>query len=250
MQRRLIIAFLLICGFTAEAVYAQDESVAEAVRDLYRNLQYDEAADLARQAIDRAEVYDADELAEIHLLLSLIHFVRQEPDEARDEFMLAMSLAPNLTLDPVLFPPRAMAFFDEIRQSIVDPSEGGPAFSPRYIVLTDPRPAAALRSAFLPGWGQRYKGQTDKGTAITAGFLASVAGAIVMAERSGGDDDPPFLRDADFWHYTFLGAAAVFWTYGYLDALIAEVPLRNESAVGLNARLTPSGPSISARLTF
>src|SRR5690625_2830305 len=115
-MRRLIFAILLLSGLAAEVAQAQDESVAEAVRELYRNLQYDEAAELARDAIDRGEVYDANELAEIHVLLSLIHFVRQEPDQARDEFLLATSLAPDLTLDPVLFPPRAMAFFDEIRQ--------------------------------------------------------------------------------------------------------------------------------------
>lgn len=249
-MRRLIFAILLLSGLAAEVAQAQDESVAEAVRELYRNLQYDEAADLARDAIDRGEVYDADELAEIHVLLSLIHFVRQEPDQARDEFLLATSLAPDLTLDPVLFPPRAMAFFDEIRQSISESVVDRPSMSPRYIVLSDPRPAAALRSALLPGWGQRYKGHTDRGTAITVGFLASVAGAVIMADRAGEDSDAPFLRDADVWHYAFLASAVGFWTYGYLDALIAEVPLRNQSAVNLNARMTPAGPSLSARMTF
>src|SRR5690625_7305171 len=117
-MRRLIFAILLLSGLAAEVAQAQDESVAEAVRELYRNLQYDEAAELARDAIDRGEVYDADELAEIHVLLSLLHFVRQEPDQARDELLLATSLAPGLTLDPVLLPRRAVPFCHEIRQYV------------------------------------------------------------------------------------------------------------------------------------
>jgi hypothetical protein len=45
------------------------------------------------------------------------------------------------------------------------------------------RPAAAWRSALLPGWGQFYKSQKTKGIILGGAFWGSLTTAIIAASR-------------------------------------------------------------------
>lgn len=245
---RFLLTTLLLC-ITCGSAAAQDSGVVERVRALYQELDYEEAERRAMRAIDNADVYDVDELAELHALLALIHYVQQNEVGARSEFLTALSLKPDLVLDPVLVPPRAITFFDQLREEVLQEDPPDDVLVRRYILLSDPRPAAAMRSALIPGWGQMYKGETTKGWVVAGLFAGTTGGSLALhLTDDGGSDaggDSPLLRDA------LSVAAAGIWLYSYLDALMNETTQRRPtSRLNLHAAPTAGGVQVGGTLTF
>lgn len=246
----------LIVGFAlVPAASAQDAAAVERVRQLYQNLEYEEAEREARRAIENADVYDVDQLAALHSLMALIHYIEQREDEARAEFLTALSLDPELDLDPVLVPPRALTFFEELRNEARAGFARDEGRSARYIVMVDPRPAAALRSAVLPGWGQIHKGQTTKGWLMGAAFAGSTLGAAVLHLRNEAEDDPltgpSDGSGAGTAGNVLLAASAGIWLYSYLDALLYDNGRRPRAdRFQLHAMPAAGGFRVAGRVTF
>lgn len=110
----------------------------------------------------------------------------------------------------------------------VVPSFDDVSFTPRYGAR------GLIRSMFIPGWGQLYKGSTVKGLCMLGG-TAAVATAIVVAENTRADykkkmREQPKLADkynskADRWETTrnvCIGAAAALYIYNIVDAIVAD----------------------------
>lgn len=253
------LAFLsiLILGIVNQTCLAQDTGVVDRVRALYQDLRYDEAEQRATQAIDQADVYDVDELAELHALLALIHYVQQNESRARAEFLTALSLKPDLTLDPILVPPRAITFFDTLREEAARQWPPPDSQSRRYILMSDPRPGAAMRSALIPGWGQHYKGERTKGWVVAGLFAGSLTGALI-ARAGDGNDDPqpgvPVVADSDspLLADVLIATTAGIWLYSYLDALLSETSIRKRvpNQLQLYAAPTTDGVSFGGTLHF
>lgn len=169
-----------LCGFIwiiiiAPFSYAQTGSTNRAA-EIKRALQQAEfqiAADLADSAIAHFREYAPAPLADIHALRALIFFEQGNAGRGEEHLALALQLDPNLQLDPIFFSPQIRQCLEELRPQIVTLGNANvPAV--RYIVVPDPRLAAAWRSLLLPGWGQRFKGQKTKG------WLFSIA-AVTLA---------------------------------------------------------------------
>lgn len=91
-----------------------------------------------------------------------------------------------------------------------------------------------VRSMFIPGWGQMYKGSTVKGLCILGGEVL-LAGGILVAENLRSSyvkkmhEQPNHLQTyntkADNWENVrngFIGAAAALYVYNIVDALVAN----------------------------
>lgn len=91
-----------------------------------------------------------------------------------------------------------------------------------------------VRSLFIPGWGQMYKGSTVKGVCILGGE-ALLAGGIIVAEnlrssyikkmKEQPKHQQTYNTRADNWENVrngFIGAAAALYVYNIVDALVAN----------------------------
>src|SRR5690606_16471196 len=85
--------------------------VLARIEAAYAGFEYAEAETLAWEALDEYEGFAPDQLVRIHTTLALILYARGDEREAGDQFRAALSLAPDLTLDPLLVSPTALAFF-------------------------------------------------------------------------------------------------------------------------------------------
>lgn len=174
--------------------------------------------------------------------------------EARRQFEAALSLRPDLALDPVLVSPKTIDFFDEIRAEVA-PTAGEPVRSAtiRYVAVPDPRPTAALRSLAVPGWGQIGKGDRTRGIAFATAWGVGLAGTLgshlarADARRAylaaGTPEEATALyADYDRWHKAraaFALGTGVVWAAAVVDALATGGP---EAPGALS--LTPGGVTV------
>jgi hypothetical protein len=252
----LLLGSLLLGSVPALAQRTGAQRV-EAIRAAYQRFDYAAAQAEAEGVLEDYAQFSSGELVEVHTLLALIAYAQHEPVEARAQFLSALSLDPELELDPLLVSPKILAFFEEVKAEApsVQPADAGATAATRYVLVSDPRPAAALRSMLVPGWGQLYKGETTKGYVLMGLGSAMVLGAAtaqVLRARAEDDylaeQDPALIEDRyeafDRWHKArnglLLGAAAV-WAYAFVDALIVAPP-----AVAAHSRLRIApGPSLA-----
>lgn len=234
---------VLLALFGAAPLKAQPaedpSSLLARVERAYENLDYDEAEALARQALARFSLFTPDQLVRLHTTLGLIFYARNESGEAAEQFRLALGIDPTLTLDPLLVSPVTLAFFEETKADFERESTAGHSAEAtvRYVVVTDPRPSAAMRSMVLPGWGQHYKGEPAKGWVLTGAWMATLIGGTAAHVRYQSTHDayletvntpenPTAIEDAfavtNRWYKArgalLLGAGAV-WAYALVDAI-------------------------------
>ncbi len=232
-------ALILVASVAVGPARAQapGEAVVAAVRAALQQFAYAEAEQQARAALAEPERFSLDQLTELHALLGQVAYAQGEEVEARRQFEAALSLNPHLTLDPLLVSPKIIAFFEEVKRTWTPPEAGASPTEapPRYVVVPDPRPAAALRSMLVPGWGQLYKGERRKGRWLLGAWVGT-AGATAAAHlaRARAEDaylaarEPDRIADRyqrfDRWHKlrnNLALAAAGVWVVSYVDALVA-----------------------------
>ena len=236
MWPRLLLTILLYALGSAVAVPASAQTPAqdavEEVRAAYQRLDYEAARTLARAALADATLR-LDQRVDLHTILALVAFTRNDPEEARRQFGLALDLDPGLTLDPLLVSPKILDFLEEVKRARTPPAEAAGSAEVRYVVVRDVRAEAALRSMVVPGWGQLHKGERTKGWVLAGLWAASASGSLYAhlrwadARRAYLDERDPgrvaARHDAsDAWYKArnnlLLGAAAV-WLVSYVDAL-------------------------------
>jgi hypothetical protein len=117
-----------------------------------------------------------------------------------------------------------------------------------FMLSRKTRLKAAVRSLLIPGWGQRYYGESTRGSLYTAGVVVSAVGAYAMdryyhkkrseynVARSDYysatsieerlrlkdvlDDKQRAAYDAETDRRTILVLGAALWTFNILDALL------------------------------
>jgi hypothetical protein len=206
----------------------------------YAALDYGGAEALARRALAAPEGFTPDQLVRLHTTLGLLLFTRNEPLEAAEQFRAALSLDRSLSLDPVLVSPVTLAFFEETKATFLReravPTPAGAA--PVYVLVADPRPAAARRSLVLPGWGQRHLGSRVEGWAMTALWAATLGGGGA-SHRERARAREAYLaapdsasataryRTYNAWHKArggLLLGAGVVWGWSLVDVLLSRRP--------------------------
>ncbi len=247
---RLIGLVALLVGLAPVARAQPAADLMRAVREATERLDYTTAEARAREALARYDAFSVGELAELHTTLGVLLAARAEDAEAQAQFAAALSLDPGRTLDPVLVPPRTVEMFERVRASATAAPPGAGAL--RYVVVVDPRPGAALRSAVLPGWGQIHRGDRGRGVAIAAVVGGAAAGALGAhlaygpasrrydAARTQADIDRTYrARNRLFLlRNNLAAAAAVGWAVQLGEALVTGRP----AAPGRSERRVSAGP--------
>jgi hypothetical protein len=119
------------------------------------------------------------ELARLHLWKGFGQAAGGDRPAARASFGVALSLDVTLELDPRDVSPKILAEFESARTARLAPPTGKP--EPTYLVVEDSRPAAALRSMILPGWGQWSLGRRTRGAAFAAVGCAALGSWLAAA---------------------------------------------------------------------
>ena len=225
----------------------------EDVRQAYEHFAYDQADSLSRVALENYHAYSPRALAWIHIYRGSALFALGKTGEAKAEFAAALSLIPDLKLDPVYFSPKLIRLLEDARGGTAASAKAPSPPAVRYVLLSDPRPAAAWRSFFLPGWGQYFKGQKKTAYVLSASAGITAAGALwaylktrsahqaYLQARQPAEIDRRYRSYRRFYRLrsTFAAAAFLVWAYSFWDALLS-LP---ESPVTLRYR--PEDVSVS-----
>ncbi len=255
---------LLLLAIPAPAVAQESSPAMDSLREAYRRLDFPQVIRLGQRVVDDYSEYSTSDLVEAHTLLALVSYTESDPEAARVQFEAALTLDPDLSLDPVLVSPKILAFLDEVRAAGRWRAAGVGRETVRYVMLQDPALQATLRSAVLPGWGQLYKRQPVKGgfmltmwTVGAAGSLGTFRAARTARQKyrdaaSPGRENELYndYKLVRSWNRAFLLLAGSVWAGSYLDALLSPtkapagggewelVPQVDEAQLGFAARLT------------
>src|SRR5690606_33870504 len=120
----LLLGLLLAAASAAQPGSSPAAVVAE-VEAAYERFDYEAAEAPARQALANHEAFTPGQLVRLHTLLGLLLYARGEGLEAATQFRAALTLAPSLTLDPLLVSPATIAFFEETRGTFLQEQETG-----------------------------------------------------------------------------------------------------------------------------
>ncbi len=232
------IIFLIL--FLQATVFGQgaERDLIEEIQTAYNQLNYPEAEIKAQAALKDFQRFTPAQLTEIHKILALIYFSQNQEDAARLQFENALSLSPDLKLDPLFVSPKIVEFFEDIKKARAAKvnDAGAPRADVRYVLVQDPRPAAAMRSMILPGWGQLYKGEKTKGRVLlglwSAGVIGTVAAHIARANAEDkylAETDPNRIEsryDAFNRYHKLRNNLLIFsggvWLFSYLDAIVKK----------------------------
>jgi hypothetical protein len=239
---------------------AQDVAPTVAqIRESYNNLNFARTIALSERAIAVYQNYPPESLVQIYQYRAMAFYSTDMEQEAAASFTSALSLEPDLKLDPATVSPKIRNFFEDVKKKQTDKSAGtGAEKEIRYVMQEDIRPQAAWRSALLPGWGQLYKEQRVKGFCIVSGFMLNTVGLITAAiyENSAHDAYRNALQPAEIdskyneyekWNNIrriLTGTEIVIWVYAFGDALWS--PVENGSLLSI----TISPTFISAAINF
>lgn len=243
-----LLPLLLGCGLLfATAAFPQVSGTdILRVKILYNDAAFSEAIDAARQLLHAEQNYLPEELVFLHQYAALSFYNLGTLDSARAHFRSLLSIDPDTRLDPVEVSPKIIEFFEKIKaeRPAPVPSMTGPGHI-RYIFLDDLRVGAGWRSAFLPGWGQFYKGQKTRGAVLGGAFWGSLIGTGIsyLTEQAAEDDyrnatAPAAISNAydryNRWYKTRRTLTAVtvaLWAITVADAGLSPYP-RSSLAFG------------------
>ena len=202
-------------------VSAQDEGPSiDEVQEAYEQLQFELVEERAEDALAQYERYRPEEIVRLHTLLGIVNFAQNEQLLAREHFQAALSLAPGLTLDARLVSPKVREFYQTVKREWLSSqrrSITGEA-GVRYILLQDPRPAAAWRSLLVPGWGHLYLDEPEKGWLLVGSFTGSVAGAWLAHHWQDSGPNTEQINWGRVRNGLLLSAAGL-WIYSYVDVV-------------------------------
>lgn len=252
-QTLLVILFFLALAPVSRSAsgQSQDTTALDRARQAYQNLNYAEAEQHARAALAAYETFSLGQISEVHVILGLITYARNDLESARKHFEVALRLNPSLEMDPLLVSPKILAFFDEIKAGLlVEEQPQTEALPP----VEDLRPAAALRSMLIPGWGQFYKEDWARGW-VFSGLWSVAAGGAIFSHIQMLDANAPDGRERHRWlvmRNGFIAAGAGIWLFSYLDALLhrSDPDKAPQSGFSITPEVNGGNPRLRASYRF
>ncbi len=185
MIRALAAGLLIVVASFAQSPL---DSLFALARDHYDNGRFEEAELGALRGLRAGAGMDELDLLKFHALLGFVYVAKDQNDAAREEFVRVLAVNPRYEPDPVTTSPKIVEVFREAKRDYLLRIASEPAVF--RMPQADVRLSASWRSLVLPGWGQFYKEQDNKGAAIIAAQLLSVAALIYLqAETSRRHDD-------------------------------------------------------------
>jgi len=236
-------------------------SRSEEIRRALQRAEFQIAADLADSAIAHFERFSPAELAEIHTLRALAFSELGQPTIVDAHFLAALQLNAKHKLDPIFFSPAMQQRFEQLRARLPK-AETPVRIETRYVMLPDPRIKAAGKSLLIPGWGQRAKGQHQRGTVFTVA-AASLAVAVLTTHflRERARDDYLAADAANvgsrydtynryhLWRNNLALGLGLVWGTSVLDALLLPAHTHLPST-GLGPSGLAPNPAVGVSITI
>ncbi|MFQ5638971.1 MAG: hypothetical protein ACE5IR_13385 [bacterium] len=268
-MRRLTNVFFILLLFTLASAQTNSSLLLQEIQTAYNELNYSEVEIKAKAALKKFRQFTSPQLVEIHKILGLVYFSQNKPSEAQIQFESALSITPDLTLDPLYVSPKILEFYNQIKKEWIlrqnQSTNDRPKSEVRYILVQDPRPAAALRSMILPGWGQSYKGEKNKGFLFASLWSVGILSSLVTHLARGNAEDrylsetDPARIQSEYDKFNKLNKlrnnllffSAGVWVYSYLDAILSRGPRKNRLPQNRRAFLVlPAASPKQAHLTI
>jgi len=230
--------YFTIMAFLSGASGQESVTSLAQIITSFERLNYSETLELTSLALEKYQAYTPEELVTIYKYRAFASYYLGDEQLSELSFKSALSINPQLELDPVVVSPKIIKFFNQTAENFhVEPAYPETA-EIRYIQIVDPRPAAAWRSLILPGWGQVYKGEKTKGYIVFSAFVLNAAGLItaVIKEQNARDDyleqtNPQAIMSTynsyDNWYQTrqiLTYSLLLIWAYAIGDALWSLPP--------------------------
>ena len=261
-----LILFLGLLHFPQVALAQTDgTTLLEEIQKAYNDLNYTEAEIKAKSALEKYQNFTSSQLTAVHKILGLLYYSQNKPTESRRQFEIAFSLNPELKLDPLFVSPKILEFYNHIKAEwqLSKQQNSDIQNQIRYVLVNDPRPAAALRSMILPGWGQVYKGEKRKGLIFFGLWSLGIAGSVIThfarqdAEDKYLSETNPAQINSRFDSFNkfhklrnnLLFFSAGVWLFSYIDAILKNRPAEVESSghqkrVSITTAISPDYASL------
>ncbi len=226
----LCIVFLVVVVF-AQATPEESNilKMLEQSKIYYNNGEYEKAIAELEKALNVLYKLKQNDRVEAYKYLGFSYVAFGDILKAKESFKKALSLNPQLTLDEATVSPKIIQVFEQAKIEmpktvIVDTVQEEPTY--KAVDYT----GATWRSALLPGWGQMYKGDGNKGAVLMVSFLSCLSGMVVSAivESRAHEkyrEDPSKYSAYNFWHnmtmWMLVGTGGT-WTFGVVDAALVR----------------------------
>ncbi len=249
------VTILFLASVFWQPALAQTDGTAllEEIKKAYNELNYTEAEIKAKAALENYQNLSSSQLTDVHKILGLIYYSQNKSAESRRQFEIALSLNQDLKLDPLFVSPKILAFYTQIKaeRQLSQQQNSDVQNQVRYVLVNDPRPAAAMRSMILPGWGQVYKGDKRKGFILAGLWGLGITGSVIthLAKQDAEDkylaETNPAQIDSRFNSFNRLHKlrnnlllfSAGVWLFSYVDAITKNKAAEVESS-GLQKRVS------------
>jgi hypothetical protein len=266
-----IVLAAIVCIASADLPLSASEGSPDdslAVEDVVRaweELRYDDALEMAGSLLTGRGDLTLDRLVELHKVIGFVTFSTGRLNEAENSFRSALSIEPDLQLDSLYVSPKILAFFRDVKARFLTEAPEPGRQEIRYLVLEDRRPAAAVRSLFVPGWGQLYKGERRKGILMLTTAGGTALGALLthfamnnahdryLEATEPGEIASRYDRYNTLYRVrnTLFLATAVTWAWSYFDAGLRETRGRRLlPQIGLSGRPGDPRPDLRFCLTL
>jgi tetratricopeptide (TPR) repeat protein len=232
MYQRILFVFLCCAMGLAVAQEVHGDSLVrmlEAAKIYYNSGEYENAISELENALQYLKQLEQGDQVEAYKYLAFSYVAFGNNAKAKEQFKKALILNPDLELDPAVVSPKIIKVFEEAKSEMA--RETPPVIEPEPEPEPKPEPqlkqpsmfGALWRSCLLPGWGQKYKGESKKGSQlmIAAGVtfgLSAVSITLMELSHSSYLDVPPNNVDEmndKYKMYRFWSNAALFSTVSF-----------------------------------
>ncbi|MGB9773715.1 MAG: hypothetical protein ACPL4I_06840 [Bacteroidota bacterium] len=202
------------------------------MKNLYSSAMYERAELEARRALSADTTFSPEYRTELEKYLAFSLVAEGRNREAKQHFIEALKLTPDLTLDPVLVSPKIIAVFDAAKGEFKTyQNKPSPPFIP-------PTPGVSWRVLVYPGWEQYRQGRTIKGITLAALESALITTTLLldMRRRSAHEEYLSAMElpdiESKYGTYNRLRKAEIYtaaaaigvWFYSQLDAFLVLPP--------------------------
>jgi hypothetical protein len=273
---RTAIAILLI----ALPAFAQEVPVSLVdVRNAYEAFDYQRVISISEQLLAHSDTVSGSSRITLFTLNGVAHFVRGEEMPARKSFLEIIKNDSTFALDSVLYSPKIVEFFNQVKKEAQQPAEHPQTLEERKTpkeqapviskqIVLHSFSGIVARSLILPGWGHLVVESSPKGWLLTGAAAATMASGIYYIVKTNSREHD-YLNETDrqkiaekYDDYNsayktrniLLGAYAAIWTVAQLDLLFFSHD-ELSGTLSLSYRNTMPAepvmyPSFSVTLTF
>lgn len=215
---------------------------------LYDDGLIEEAEYAALKALSQPERLEIWEKGELYRLLAFCAIARDDTALAAKNFLQALHHNPNLIPDPITWSPKVRAAFERAKSMYHEEERQrlNVLLSREAIICRD----ASWRSLIIPGWGQKYRGESSRATIYASWAIISLSSLLYAQaqlpsahSRYRDERDPNLIERRwetyrNLYRLRTLSLNSLILTYvvSFLDALYRPLPpqrLKEEGLTGL-----------------